>query len=171
MISFFQIFTKLSSFLHFYFKSNKNTYIYINYYFVSIRCLFQALHVIICFNCLFTFLYFAILQFAYCMYLASQEMQQKICFILPTCHYVFLYPRVCCSGGLGYGFTPSVRLSVCPACGVCSVARCLFHGSYSYMAQIQPIRVRCVAYNFQVNRSKIKDTGVIQILRIGQGVS
>ena len=39
------------------------------------------------------------------------------------------------------GFTLPVR----PACCVCSVAHCLCHGLYSYVAQIQPIRERFVS--------------------------
>ena len=38
------------------------------------------------------------------------------------------------------GFTPSVRLSDHPTCRVRSVARCLYHGLYPYVAQIQPMR-------------------------------
>ena len=40
-----------------------------------------------------------------------------------------------CLGGTF--FTPSVHLSVCPPCLVCSVAHCLFHGLYLYVTQMQ----------------------------------
>ena len=44
--------------------------------------------------------------------------------------------------------------SLCPACHVYSVACCPFHGLYSYVAQIQPMRGWCVTYHFQVYRSR-----------------
>ena len=46
---------------------------------------------------------------------------------------------------------------------VCFVAHCLFHGLYSYVTQMQPMRGRCVLYHFQVNRSKVKVTWVVWI--------
>ena len=64
----------------------------------------------------------------------------------------------------GYvGFTLSVRPSVHPSCRVRFVAHCLYQGIYSYVALIQPMIVRCVAYHFQVNRSKVKVTQVVWI--------
>ena len=70
----------------------------------------------------------------------------------------------------GYiGFTLSVCPSVPPTSRVRSVARCLFHGLYSYVAQIQPMRRQCVSYHFQVNKSKVKVTRVICIFEISAG--
>ena len=85
---------------------------------------------------------------------------------------IFIIIQQSCLGVGGYiGFTPSVRLSVRPICRVRSEALCLFHGFYLYVAQIQPMRVRCIAYYFQVNRSKVKVTRVIRIFTVGVGVS
>ena len=63
--------------------------------------------------------------------------------------------RSCCWGVGGYiGFTPSVDS---PLWSVHSAACCcLFHGLYSYVAQIQPQEGRCVTYHLQVNRSEVK---------------
>ena len=46
--------------------------------------------------------------------------------------------------------------------------RCLFHGLYSYVAPIQPMRGRFVTYHFQVNRSKSKSQGSFEFLRSGR---
>ena len=73
------------------------------------------------------------------------------------------------SGGGYIGFMPSICLSVHPACCIRSVAHCLFHGLYSYVAQIHPRSERCVAYHLQVNRSKVRVTWVIQIFEVGAG--
>ena len=70
----------------------------------------------------------------------------------------------------GYiGFTLSICLSVCPACHVCSVAWCLFHGLYPCVAQKQPMNGWCVTFRFQVNRSKVKVTQVIWNFEVGAG--
>ena len=63
----------------------------------------------------------------------------------------------------------SFTLSVRSACGVRSVAPCLFHWLYSHVAQIHPTRGWCVTYHFQVNRSKVKVTWVIRIFVVGGG--
>ena len=70
----------------------------------------------------------------------------------------------------GYsGFTPSVCLSVRPSCRLRTVAWCLFHGLYSYVAQIQPMWGQCVAYHLQVNRSVVKVTRVVRFFAGGAG--
>ena len=56
------------------------------------------------------------------------------------------------------GISISLHLSIRPACCVCSAARCLFHGLYSYIAQMEPMRAWCIAYHFKINRSKVKVT-------------
>ena len=81
------------------------------------------------------------------------------------CNYLYLHKHnlvnliVCyvmnCWGYIG--FTPSVCLSVCLTCTFCFVVHCLFHGLYSYVAQIQPMREGCGAYHFQINGSRRGD--------------
>ena len=64
---------------------------------------------------------------------------------------------------------PSVGLSVHPAWHVLSVACCLFHGLYSFVGNIQPMKGQCVTYCFQVNTSKVKVTWVVSIFMIRMG--
>ena len=46
---------------------------------------------------------------------------------------------------------------------------CLFHGLYSYEAQIQPMKGQCVTYHFSANRSKAKVTQVVRIFAVWAG--
>ena len=66
-----------------------------------------------------------------------------------------------------------VHLSTClsfyPACCVCSVAHCPFHGFYSYVAQIQPIRWSSTIFSSIGQRSR--SHGWLDFLLSGQGVS
>ena len=76
-----------------------------------------------------------------------------------------LYPaKWSCWQGILIALCPSsIHLSNCPTCRVRSVAHGLFHGLYSYVAQIQPMRRWYTVYHFQVIRSKNKVTWVIRI--------
>ena len=46
---------------------------------------------------------------------------------------------------------------------------CLFYGLYSHVAQIQPMKGRCVTHSFLVNRSKVRVTQVVRIFAVRSG--
>ena len=89
--------------------------------------------------------------------------------VITQFHYISLcqvahpYYTPCTTKLLGWdiGFTLSVRPAVHLSRIMSVLARCLFRGVY--VPQIQPMRVWCVAYHFQVNSSKVKVTHVIWI--------
>ena len=63
---------------------------------------------------------------------------------------------------LGGTLSLSIHLSVCPTCLFLSVAHCLFHGLYSYVAQMQPIRG-----DFQLNKSTTRSHTGLDINFLG----
>ena len=80
-------------------------------------------------------------------------LSQKICYYY-TWHasrWVDNLKKIITTKLWGYiGCCLSVLLSVRLTCRVHAVARCLFHGLFSCVAQIQPMRGQCIVYHFKV---------------------
>ena len=104
-------------------------------------------------------------------YKKKPQTQDFISFHWKTWLSLQIYYHTLCTtklwGSILVSLCPPVCLSIHPAYRIHPLARCLFHRLYSYVAQVQPMRGRCVAYHFQV---QVQVTLVVQIFSVRAGV-